>query len=625
MLLIFYRFRWVSLQLQNLCDSRRIKVEEDLLEELGRLPKTLLDLYDRIYEEVLRSAKHSRSIGIRVLKWLRVAQRTLTIPEILGAVSTTDDGTTTQVTTRDILNMTCNLVVEDTAVGCLRYAHLSVQEYLDSRPEFSDDETHRVVAERCLEAYTVYYPKDPLSQYAMFYWPTHHASMGPRARGVSLYTSLLHFLYQGSNSSPYFHYWRNDIDNKICQKKSYTVEEVYGSNSIFMYTQKPDSLNEWSWIRSSNAEDYRKIDLRAATTPFFTACIYGLREVLEVQARRQAISFKAQLSEFCQVPGTQYRGYNGLHIAILSRNFDLVDFLLRNGLDTSICTKKGETPLHIAARRQSATMVELLLRCGADPNAISYIREGDTKDHRPGEPRGNPSSAQGRELGIRSSLGFRQTSGRVVSVIDEDAEAPIHLAAREGDTRCLSTLLKHGASVDMRTTLGSTALHTALLGGKNDIIKILLETGANVNNVLMYGRTPLHLATASGYINVMALLLQYGADPHQRDDSGNSAIEAARRYGHVAAVEVLRPSLGPEGKLFQPQVPTGSNLPSIHPVTIPHRPSFEAQLRADAKEDRAVFKLAVQDHCDTIAANTGHETANTAEQHAFNYFDYQIH
>jgi ankyrin repeat protein len=178
----------------------------------------------------------------------------------------------------------------------------------------------------------------------------------------------------------------------------------------------------------------------------------------------------------------------------------------------------------------------------------------------------------------------------------------------------------------MKTTLGSTALHTALLGGKNDIIKILLEAGANVNNILMHGRTPLHLPAASGNISVMTLLLQYGADPHQRDDSGNSAIEIARRYGHVAAVEILRPSLGSEGKSFQPQVPcifTEANLSSIHPITIPHRSSFEAQLRAEAKEDEAVFKLAVQDHCDMTAAKNGRETADAVEQHAFNYFDWE--
>lgn len=37
------RFLWVSLQLQNLC-SRRINLEADLRQELGKLPQELIDV-----------------------------------------------------------------------------------------------------------------------------------------------------------------------------------------------------------------------------------------------------------------------------------------------------------------------------------------------------------------------------------------------------------------------------------------------------------------------------------------------------------------------------------------------------------------------------------------------------
>ena len=516
--LTLYRFRWVSLQLQNICDPRRIKVEGDLLEELGRLPRTLSDLYDRTYEEVLHSAKYSRSIGIKVLKWLRISQRTLRIPEILGAVSITEDGTIMKVTIRDILNMTCNLVVEDTAVGCLRYAHLSVREYLDSRPEFSDDETHRLLAERCLQTYMVYNLNDPISDYAMLYWPTHYAQQSPRVRGVVLHNSLFQFFFQGSYTSAYFNRWRSDVDTKIGQSTSNTVEETYGSNQIFVQ----DNV-EMTWRRSSNREDYLKTDVIAATTPFFTACIYGLIEVLQLQATAQAIAFNAQLSDFCQIPATEYLGYNGLHIAIYRGHFGLVEFLLQKGSNTSLCTARGETSLHMATRRRSATMVGFLLKNGANPNAVSRLRKPDPMNDKCVET--GDSSLSYRQSGTRSSLGFRQTSGRVFSVIDEDAEAPIHLAAREGDTRCLSELLQNGADVNLKTTMGSAALHLALLGGRNDVIDMLLAAGADVNSTLMYGRTPLHLAAAAGDNRIMASLLKHGADPQRRDNNGSSAVD----------------------------------------------------------------------------------------------------
>ena len=99
-----------------------------------------------------------------------------------------------QSSTRDILKMTCDLFVGDTAVGCLRYAHLSVQEYLDSRPEFIDNECHRGLAERCLESFMTYYlGKDLLSKYAVFYWPQHYARLSSPLRCEVLHSSLLRF------------------------------------------------------------------------------------------------------------------------------------------------------------------------------------------------------------------------------------------------------------------------------------------------------------------------------------------------------------------------------------------------------------------------------------------------
>ena len=70
------RFRWVSLQLQNLCDPRRMQIEADVQQELGHLPKTLADLYAVIYKQILNSGQHSRQIAERVLKWLLICSKT---------------------------------------------------------------------------------------------------------------------------------------------------------------------------------------------------------------------------------------------------------------------------------------------------------------------------------------------------------------------------------------------------------------------------------------------------------------------------------------------------------------------------------------------------------------------
>jgi hypothetical protein len=93
-----------------------------VIEELGRLPKTLAETHDVFYNQILESGTRSRLIGERVLKWLLAAQWPLDRDELTEAISS-DDGGFTTITSKDILNMTCNLVVEDTDLGVFRFAH----------------------------------------------------------------------------------------------------------------------------------------------------------------------------------------------------------------------------------------------------------------------------------------------------------------------------------------------------------------------------------------------------------------------------------------------------------------------------------------------------------------------
>jgi hypothetical protein len=50
-ILTLFRFLWVALQLQNLC-SRGLRFEDEVLQELRRLPKELKDTWSTIYKEV---------------------------------------------------------------------------------------------------------------------------------------------------------------------------------------------------------------------------------------------------------------------------------------------------------------------------------------------------------------------------------------------------------------------------------------------------------------------------------------------------------------------------------------------------------------------------------------------
>lgn len=147
----FYRFRWVSLQIENLCDPRRMKREGDIRHELGRLPKTLKESYDTIYEQIRGSGPFSSSTAERVLKWLLCAQRPLHSAELIEAVSVDYDCQPYQLSNNNLLDFCCNMIVLDAEMDVFRFAHLSVREYLESKDDYKDGKTHAFALERCID------------------------------------------------------------------------------------------------------------------------------------------------------------------------------------------------------------------------------------------------------------------------------------------------------------------------------------------------------------------------------------------------------------------------------------------------------------------------------------------
>lgn len=136
-----------------------MKIEADVLHELGKLPKSLSDLYAVIYEQVREAGPYSKGKAERILQWLTVAQQPLSVEMALAVVSSDDHDAQAPLGYRDLLNMTCNFIVVDRSRDMLarqdivRFAHLSVREYLETRADFSRDKAHMHVAMTCLEEY----------------------------------------------------------------------------------------------------------------------------------------------------------------------------------------------------------------------------------------------------------------------------------------------------------------------------------------------------------------------------------------------------------------------------------------------------------------------------------------
>lgn len=62
----------------------------------------------------------------------------------------------------------------------------------------------------------------------------------------------------------------------------------------------------------------------------------------------------------------------------------------------------------------------------------------------------------------------------------EKNRSPLHLAAMEGRSQCVSVLYDAGARLDKSDADGMTALHYAAAGGYLNTVQLLVELGASV-------------------------------------------------------------------------------------------------------------------------------------------------
>ena len=138
-------FRWASLQLDVL---RTLKRDEDIRARLGKLPPKLEELYLEVYDNLISAqAEVGRSIIDNTLKWLLCAKEELHASEFLIAVAANLGTSEGDISVDNLLDLCNNFVLYDEAQDVFRFAHLSVREFLENRPEFAEASCNSLAAE----------------------------------------------------------------------------------------------------------------------------------------------------------------------------------------------------------------------------------------------------------------------------------------------------------------------------------------------------------------------------------------------------------------------------------------------------------------------------------------------
>ena len=199
--------------------------------------------------------------------------------------------------------------------------------------------------------------------------------------------------------------------------------------------------------------------------------------------------------------------YMPLHYAILDENYEIIEFLLKNGADTETLFNLSDdetykkTPLNYAARKNNLQLLNLLIKHGAD---------------------------------LYSQNTYELTS--------------LELATLNGHIEIAKALLENEYDISHLNNQDNnqgTPLWDAITSShyKNNIdrlemIKLLLDNGANIET-RYNGETPLCYATRTNMFDLVKELIERKADIEAKDNLGNTPLHLAVVNGHTVIVKYL--------------------------------------------------------------------------------------
>lgn len=142
----------MDLQLETL---RETKLEEDIRSRLGRLPETLEDSYQVIYNAIQKSGDYASRLADAVFQWLLYARRTMPVEEFAAMLSTTTRASKVALKPEIIVDICTNLVEIDRSQNIFRFVHLSVREFFEKQHDrgesrFTPSQGHASLAQSCL-------------------------------------------------------------------------------------------------------------------------------------------------------------------------------------------------------------------------------------------------------------------------------------------------------------------------------------------------------------------------------------------------------------------------------------------------------------------------------------------
>lgn len=176
-----------------------------------------------------------------------------------------------------------------------------------------------------------------------------------------------------------------------------------------------------------------------------------------------------------------------------------------------------------AAKSKSESNLQALSRLGADINAI-----------------GNEGCTALMELveteDLKATKNLLIHGANINACSEKNRMTSLNFAAIQGREGMLRLLLDHGPDLELRNSVGYTALQSACTENQLSCAAILLERGANIESMATDGRTPLMLATVGCYLDMVSLLIKWGANVNATDFHDQTALMLSVRSEQLVLI-----------------------------------------------------------------------------------------
>ncbi|KAE8440868.1 hypothetical protein EG329_006366 [Mollisiaceae sp. DMI_Dod_QoI] len=511
----------------------------EIRQMLAEVPQELGNVYKHILSEVIDKDNYHQTL--RLMRWVYLAERPLTVTEVRYAMSLPDadiygleftlaelELPTHNMMVRRIVSLSGGLIEpkQHEEGQILQFIHQSVNDFLlrdglrflnKTSPGDLIGQSHHQLSVICANymrmagvPYSNYFDAKsvkaqlPFIDYATTSWFLHAEKA--ETRGVPQ-----HYILQYSQQCPkMLEHW----------VKFYTVLDYYHFSG-----RQPAQASTMLHIAStanllSVVQGLLSKDSHLEQTDDF-----GNRALHNASRWGHVKVVKALLEAGAVAEAQNHNKCTALERAAANGHEEVVQLLLAKGVDVNKQTGETGNALYGAAAKGSRVIVQVLLNHGADINA------------------------QGGEYGnALQAAASRGHQAIVQLLLDKGADVnaqggaygnALQAAVYEGHQATVQLLLDKGADVNAQGGAYGNALQAAVYEGHQAIVQLLLDKGADVNAQGGEYGNALQAAAYEGHQATVQLLLDKGADVNAQGGQYGNALQAAAHEGHQATVQLL--------------------------------------------------------------------------------------